>query len=70
MIFTFLGKSYLLPENVDINVFKFDDGCIDFDFIINGQEIAMLGGFDIDGRPCPTWEEAGIKILNTTQEER
>lgn len=68
MKFSFMGRTYEVPEDIDIIVFAhdWDDAhgpVIDFDMVKDGEVIAVFGGTDMEGNTLPTWEDVGIRRI-------
>lgn len=66
MIFTFQRCRFDVPEGIEIVVKDFlhhGKFITDFDFVKDGEVIAMLGGIDENGNRYPTWNDVGIYVL-------
>lgn len=67
--FTFGHLTFEVPEGIEIVVdfpmVTDPDGVerehVDFNFVRDGEVIAMLGGTDEDGDLLPSWEGVGIR---------
>jgi hypothetical protein len=68
MRFTFNHLVYDVPSDVDILV-EVDDEHADFNFLRDGEIIAMLGGIDEKGEVALTWEDIGVKQIVPQEKE-
>lgn len=62
MKFSFNNLKYEVPEGIDIEVVV-DNEHADFNFVVDGKHIPVLGGTDERGESVKSWNDIGIKTL-------
>lgn len=65
MRFSYNHLTYEVPDGIDIVVeVTGDHYTADFNFVKDGEIIAMFGGTGNQGERLPTWEDVGITRVN------